>query len=216
MATALFSGFKELLLGGDIQLDADTIKVALLDTGTPDTGIKGITGATNATPIVITATGHGFVNGDRVLIGAVGGNANANGVFQIKSVATNTFELVNEADGTTNIAGSGAYTSGGYAICLGPSAAGDFWNDFDGAVVGTPQTLGSKTITAGAFDAADPSFTAVTGATVEVLAYYKDTGSAATSPMIGVDNGATNLPITPNGGDVNVVFSSGVNRIFRL
>lgn len=216
MTTALFSGFKELLLGGDIALDADTIKVALLDMGTADTGIKAITGATNATPIVVTATAHGFANGDRVLIGGVGGNTNANGVFQIANQAANTFELVQEADGTTPIAGSGAYTSGGYAICLGPSAAGDFWSDFDGAVVGTPQTLGSKTITAGAFDAADPTFSAVSGATVEVLAYYKDTGVAGTSPMIGVDNGATNLPVTPNGGDISISFNNGVNKIFRL
>ena len=123
MTAALFAGFTELLLGGDIQLDADTIKVALLDTGTADTGIKAISGATNATPIVVTATAHGFANGDRVIIGGVGGNTAANGHFTIANVAANTFELTTVVAGA-NVAGNGAYTSGGYALCLGPSAAG--------------------------------------------------------------------------------------------
>lgn len=34
MASALYPSFKQLLLGGDIALDADTIKASLIDTGT--------------------------------------------------------------------------------------------------------------------------------------------------------------------------------------
>ena len=215
MTAALFAGFTELLLGGDIQLDADTIKVALLDTGTADTGIKAISGATNATPIVVTATAHGFANGDRVIIGGVGGNTAANGHFTIANVAANTFELTTVTAGA-NVAGNGAYTSGGYALCLGPSAAGDFYSDYDGAVVGTPQTLGSKTIAAGVFDAADATFSAVAGNSVEAILIYKDTGAAGTSPLIMVDNGATGLPVTPNGGDITVTWANTINRIFRL
>src|SRR5262245_50980445 len=44
------------------------------------------------------------------------------------------------------------------------------------AKVGSPQTLGSKTVTAGVADAADVTFTAVTGNSVEALIIWKDGG----------------------------------------
>jgi hypothetical protein len=65
-----------------------------------------ITGATNATPIVITSNGHGLSNNDMVAIANVGGNTAANGIWSVDNVTANTFEL----EGST---GSGAYTSGG-------------------------------------------------------------------------------------------------------
>lgn len=65
-----------------------------------------ITGATNATPIVVTATGHGLVTGDVVVISGVLGNTAANGTFTVTSINANTFSL------TTSV-GNGAYTSGG-------------------------------------------------------------------------------------------------------
>lgn len=82
----------------------------------PDGDLAGasiaITGATNASPIVITANAHGLANGDTVLIGGVGGNTAANGVWQASSVTTNTFRL-------TGSTGNGAYTSGGTASKAG-------------------------------------------------------------------------------------------------
>lgn len=83
--------------------------------------------------------------------------------------------------------------------------------------VGTDQTLGTKTITDGIFDAADPSFTAVTGAAVVAYVLYKDTGVAATSPLIGYfDTAASGLPVTPNGGTINITFDNGTNKIFKI
>src|SRR5262249_58171848 len=124
----------------------------------------GVRGATKGAGIVISGTGDGFANGDIVLIGAVGGNQAANGIFKVANQAANTFELTDPITGG-NVTGSGAYTSGGYAVCLGPSAAGDNWDDFSAAVVGTPQTLTSPTVTSGVADAADPTFTAGRGPT---------------------------------------------------
>lgn len=69
---------------------------------------KTITGATNATPISITCTAHGYTTGDTVVVTSVAGNTNANGVWEITSTGANTFTL----DGST---GSAAYTSGGTA-----------------------------------------------------------------------------------------------------
>ncbi len=52
-----------------------------------------ISSSTNATPIVVTVSGHRFSNGDKVLIQAHTINSNANGVWIIANVATNIFEL---------------------------------------------------------------------------------------------------------------------------
>ncbi len=94
------------------------------------------------------------------------------------------------------------------------SAAHQFYSSVSG-VVGTPATLASKTVTNGTFDAADVTFSAVTGATVEALIVYKDTGSAATSPLIAyIDSASSGLPVTPNGGDINIVWNA--SGIFSL
>lgn len=94
------------------------------------------------------------------------------------------------------------------------SSAHQFYSSVSG-VVGTPQTLGSKTFTNGVFDAADVTFTAVTGASAEALVIYIDTGTAATSPLVAfIDTGVTNLPVTPNGGDITVTWNA--SGIFAL
>lgn len=72
-----------------------------------------ITGATNATPIVITSTAHGLSTGDVVTISGVGGNTAANGTFRITNTGADTFSLQTLAAGGANVAGSGAYTSSG-------------------------------------------------------------------------------------------------------
>lgn len=78
-----------------------------LESGTSsfkDTG--SITGATNASPIVITSASHGLTTGTRVTITGVDGNTGANGTFTITRVSADTFSL----DGSS---GTGSYTSGG-------------------------------------------------------------------------------------------------------
>ena len=91
----------------------------------------------------------------------------------------------------------------------------EFWSSANAAEIGTAVTLTSKTITNGVFDAADVSFTSVTGASVEALIIYKDTGSAATSPLIMfIDVAASGLPVTPNGNNIDVQFNA--SGIFAL
>lgn len=70
---------------------------------------KTISGITQANPAVVTATSHGYANGEEVLItGVVGMTQVNNKVFVVANVATNTFELqgVDSSAYTT-------YTSGG-------------------------------------------------------------------------------------------------------
>ena len=77
---------------------------------------KTISGATKANPVVITATSHGFSNGDHVIIGSVAGMVELNGVTGIvANKTTNTFELT-DVDGTNiNSSAFTTYTSGGTA-----------------------------------------------------------------------------------------------------
>lgn len=131
MASALYPIGKKALLDAGINLDTDTIKAALLDTGT---------------------------------------------------VAYNT--------------------------------AHDFYNDVSAGVIGTPQTIANTTTTSGTFDGDNVTYTAVTGATVEAIVIYKDTGNAATSNLIAFIDTGTGLPVTPNGGDITVSFhASGIFSI---
>lgn len=84
------------------------------------------------------------------------------------------------------------------------------------ARVGPAVTLTGKATAAGAADANDATFSAVSGASIEAIVLYKDTGVEATSPLIAYIDTATGLPITPNGGDIIVTWDNGVNKIFRL
>lgn len=99
-----------------------------------------------------------------------------------------------------------------------PNTATDqFLSDIAGGKrVATSGNLASKTDTAGVADAADVTFTAVSGAAVNYVVIYKDTGSAASSPLILVIDTASNLPVTPNGGDIVVQWDNGANKIFKL
>jgi hypothetical protein len=181
---------REGFLDGTLDWDTNSFKAMLMDpVAFTDTGVKAITGATNATPIVITATAHGFTNGDLVFIDNVGGNLAANGYWKIANQAANTFELTDPITGA-NAVGSAAYTSGGFVINYGPSTSGDNLDDIDGCRVGTDQTLTSPTVTQGVANAANPTFPTVAGGNVvRAIAVYKDTGTASTSRIVGYVTG---------------------------
>lgn len=80
---------------------------------TPLTAPKAsITGATTASPIVITtSTPHQFANGDYVVVQSVGGNTSANGSWNITVLSSTTFSLFNSTSAL-------AYTSGGNVVLL--------------------------------------------------------------------------------------------------
>lgn len=84
------------------------------------------------------------------------------------------------------------------------------------ARIAGPMTLASKTTTGGAADAADITFTSVSGASIQAIIIYADTGNEATSPLIAYIDTATGLPITPNGGDIIVTWDNGANKIFKV
>ena len=104
---------------------------------------------------------------------------------------------------------TGAYTP--------QTAVHQYLSDISGSArIAGPVTLTSKTTTGGAADAADVTFTSVTGPSIEAIVIYIDTGTESTSPLVAFIDTATGLPITPNGGDLIVTWDNGVNKIFKV
>jgi hypothetical protein len=110
-------------------------------------------------------------------------------------------------DGTLKVAlvDTGTYTY---------SAAHQFLSSLSG-VVGTAQTIANTTVANGLLDGDNVTFTAVSGATVEALVLYIDTGVAGTSRLVAyIDTSVTGLPVTPNGGDITITWNA--SGIFQL
>ncbi len=92
----------------------------------------------------------------------------------------------------------------------------DFLDDVPAGARVATGTLANKTVTARVFDADDLTLTSVTGDPSEAIILYKDTGVEATSRLIAYIDTATGLPVTPNGANINIVWDSGANKIFKL
>lgn len=95
-------------------------------------------------------------------------------------------------------------------------AADDFIDDILSAArvpaIASCPALASKTngsVGVGVFDAADTTFTSLTGDASEQLILFEDSGVEATSDIICFWDTATGLPLTPNGGNVTVVWAAG-------
>lgn len=132
----------------------------------------------------------------------------ANALYPKWKQALLEFTANNDLDGQTVKV---ALVTAGYTY----SSTDQYYSSVSASVVGTPQTLGSKTFTDGVFDAADVTFTAVSGSQVVSLVIYIDTGNSATSPLVAfIDTGVTNLPVVPNGGDIAITFNA--SGIFAL
>ena len=96
-------------------------------------------------------------------------------------------------------------------------SAHEFLSDIgSGSRISTSGAFTGKAATGGAADANDVTHTSVTGASIEAIVLYKDTGVDSTSPLIAYIDTATGLPITPNGGDIIITWDNGPNRIFKL
>lgn len=103
--------------------------------------------------------------------------------------------------------------NGAYTVNL---ATHQFLSDVaSGARIATSGNLSGKTATNGVCDAADVTIPTVSGASIESIIVYKDTGSAATSNLICyIDSASSGLPLTPTGGDVTIAWSA--SGVFKL
>lgn len=114
-------------------------------------------------------------------------------------------------------------TAGGSAVF---TASQKFVSDLVAThtISGTPQTLASQTKTDGVADAADITYTALaSNVNGHVLVIYQasavtggaDVANTAQRLIAFIDTG-TNIPFTPNGGDVTVAWDNGSLKIFKL
>lgn len=105
--------------------------------------------------------------------------------------------------------------TGLYTVAI---ATHDFRADIANNAVIASIALTTKTVTDGVFDAADATFPTVSASanTIEAIVIWQDTGTQANSALLAYIDSATGLPVTPNGGDITVVWDSGANKIFAL
>lgn len=89
------------------------------------------------------------------------------------------------------------------------SAAHQFYSSLSG-IIGTDQEIGSVTLVNGLIDGNDVTFTAVSGATVEALVFYrKNAGANTTWRLVAyIDTSVTGLPVTPNGGNIAIAWNA--------
>ena len=86
------------------------------DNGAILEGDKTISGITAANPAVVTATSHGYSNGDEIIITSVVGMTQVNNKrFLVADKTTNTFELQDKDGVDINSSGYTAYSSAGTA-----------------------------------------------------------------------------------------------------
>src|SRR5574344_2415354 len=180
-----------------------------------------VSNATNATPIVITAVGHGFNTGDKVFISGVGGNTAANGTFTITKLGADTFSL-------NGSVGNGAFSSNGTAVIY-PSADKNLVNkayvdnenlknitqigicSTASATAETAVTLSGFVLTAGA--TIQVTFTNANTATTPTL-NVNGMGAKAIYNEAGTAVSATNPAYFPAGSTVEFTYN-GTNWIFK-
>jgi len=104
-------------IGDYFKDDTDQEDAFFVDSGLTLDDPKAITGATAASPVVITSTAHGFSDADIIIIRKVAGMTQLNDeTFKVANKTANTYELTNEVD-DSNVDGTGftSYISGGEA-----------------------------------------------------------------------------------------------------
>lgn len=113
-------------------------------------------------------------------------------------------------NGSANSALTGTGTTGLWVALVDTgtytyNAAHEFYSSLSG-IVGTDVEVSSVTLTGGLIDGDNETFSAVSGNTVEALVYYrKNAGANTTWRLVAyIDTGVTGLPVTPNGGDINL------------
>lgn len=92
----------------------------------------------------------------------------------------------------------------------------EFYSSIPAAARVASVTLTGKSAAAGIVDADDSSFPSVTGLQIGAFILDRSTGSDSSSALIAYWDTAAGLPVTPNGGDITITWSSGTNKIFKL
>lgn len=171
-----------------------------------------VTSSTDATPIVITKTAHGYSTGDLIMIQGHSTNVAANGIFKIVVLTSSTFALY---DYNTNlpVAGSGAGAGSGGVMVIAPKIlyCADWRNiilaiDTSGSFNGTIKLAGSLGKPVSNSHGDTPNFGATISASnpyslMQIIPY--DTATPV--------NGATG--ITSAGTDLHNTYEVNINAL---
>jgi len=125
----------------------------------------------------------------------------ANGLYTLGKKKT----LDGEIDWSGDTIKAVAVDTATYAVNL---STDEFLSDIPaGERVATSSAL-TITVTGGTVDCDDFTFSSVSGDEFEAVVFYKDTGSAATSPLLVYFDTATGLAFTPAGADIEVTINA--------
>ena len=185
----------------------DTKEYTIFDGVTP----VAVTSSTDATPIVVTATSHGFSNDDLVLIYGHTTNIAANGVYRVANKTNNTFELVDK-DSRADIAGSGAGAGSSGLVVAAPKIplVKDFRNAILSVFTGGTATLTLKVAgSVGKVDGDSPNF----GGTVTASNPYDFLEVVDLQDGSAVDG---DTGVAASGADVARQFEVNINAIKYL
>ena len=218
MANAIYEQMRELALGAGLDWASQDYRAALVKLDTADGFGLAITNATNATPIVCTVA-VAPPTGSVVSIKNVLGNLAANGHFRVTNLTGTTFSLQRYLE-NDNVAGSGVFDGAddpSFVRLDGDLNLDDIPGGARLAIL--PATIAAKVALNGAADCDNWTWLAVGpdgGNDGDAVIVYEHTGSEATSRLLLMITEATGLPVIPNGGDITVVVSGGVHRLYRL
>jgi len=97
-------------------------------------------------------------------------------------------------------------------------ASHDFIDDVPTSARKATGTLASKTVSGGAFDAADTVISGINADEVDAAIIWKDTGTESTSPLIAyIDTDLAGLPTGPLANNtVTITWNPGANKIFKV
>lgn len=211
-----FAKGRQAFADGLIAWNTNRLLAYLLDVDDlgPSAGAWTVTAATISGSTIRLTTGavNGFSVGDEVEVWGVGGITNSTGIFTVTAKpATNQLEF------TASTTPTGTYTSGGYVVNLtAPTFLSDINVSGNADVAKIALSTTGRTTTNGYLDAADSTWTGVTGDVVEMMAVVyaaatdvstNDNNEAVQRLLFcntPVTSGLTGLPQTPTNGNINL------------
>jgi len=177
-----------------------------------------ITSSTDATPIVVTATAHGFTTGTLVLIYGHTTNLAANGIFKVTRLTADTFSLQDRYSGL-DVAGTGAGAGASGIVVVAPKIlyVGEFRNVI--LQVGTTGTATATLKIAGSLGKTKESASLKDGDTPNFAATVSPSNPYTFLQAINLDtavavNGATGL--VASGADINNSYEVNINAVKYL
>lgn len=168
-----------------------------------------IVSSTNATPIVVTATAHGLVTGDRAYVYGHATNTSANGIFKVTRLTADTVSLQDEYS-AADVAGVGVGGATGFVMLAPRIIPGERIVSLQVDTSGTATTTLKVAISNGrtAADATSraglPSF----GGTITTANTYSFAG------LVDLDNkaviaGSTGIVVA--GTDIHKMYEADIN-----